>query len=93
MPKLRVICQKSKVSVEKKLILIMDKLRLNSLSRFEDRIKRIPRDTLKFNLKSCGVAKSDLSVLAQQSFMKEKIDNNIQVLSKSDVRAILKKIF
>ena len=77
MPKLRVICQKSKVSVEKKLILIMDKLRLNSLSRFEDRIKRIPRDTLKFNLKSCGVAKSDLSVLVQQSFTKGKMDNNI----------------
>ena len=77
MPKLRVIFQKSKVSVEKKLILIMDKLRLNSLSRFEDSIKRIPRDTLKFNLKSCGVAKSDLSVLEQQSFTKGKMDNNI----------------
>lgn len=79
-------------AIKKEVILIIKKLKMSGLSELEERIKRIPDGMLKFNLKSWGVTQSDIDDLAEQSFTKDRMDNNIQHLSISDVRIILKKI-
>ena len=66
---------------------------MSNLTALENRIKRIPRDLLKYNLKSWGVAKSDLDNLAKRSFTKGRMDNNIVDLKMEDVMNILIEIY
>ena len=83
----------SKGSIENELNQIIDKLKLTGFSELKDRIKQIPDNRLKYNLKAWGVAKSDLDNLAEQSFTKGRMDNNIVDLTKKQVRQILEIIY
>ena len=83
----------NKSSIENELELIMKKLDMHKFSELESCIKRIPEKIINFNLKSWGVAQSDLPVLVDQSFTKGRIDNNIVDLDKNDILSILKYIF
>jgi len=83
----------NKDAIDKELNLIIKKLKMSGISELEDRIKQIPGGILKFNLKSWGVAQTDLNDLVEQSFTKDRMDNNIKLLSKNDIRIILKKIY
>ena len=87
------LLQINRDTIERELNLIIKKLEMSSFSELEYRIKRIPSDMLKYNLKSWGVAQSDLVVLAEQSFNKERMDNNIVDLTKSQVCWILEEIY
>ena len=40
-----------------------------------------------------GIKKDSLEMLTEKSFTKGRMDNNIQLLSKSDVKDILEKIY
>ena len=83
----------NKVSIDEEINLIIKKLGLNNFSELDDCLKRIFGGLFKSNLKKWGVVQSDLDNLVEQSFTKGRIDNNIQLLSKSDVRTILKNIY
>ncbi len=83
----------NKAVVEKELNLIIKKLEMSGFSELEDRIKQISGNMLKFNLRSWGVAQSDLSVLLDQSFTKGRMENNIVDLTKDQVCKILEEIY
>jgi len=87
------LLQINKSAIEKELKLIMKKLKMSHFSELQNCIKEIPKNIVKFNLKSWGVTQSDLSVLVEQSFTKGRMENNIIDLSKNDVLSILKYIF
>ncbi|MBC8216252.1 MAG: phosphonoacetaldehyde reductase [Candidatus Marinimicrobia bacterium] len=83
----------NKGAIENELKRIMNKLGMSNFSELENRIKQIPGDILKFNLKSWGVSKSEISVLVEQSFTKGRMDNNIVDLTKNQVQIILEEIY
>ena len=87
------LLQINRDSLERELNLIIKKLGMSNFSELEDCIMRIPGDTLKFNLKSWGVPQSDLFDLAEQSFTKGRMDNNIVDLTKNQVFRILEEIY
>ena len=56
-------------------------------------IKAIPNNNIKYNLRNWGLKESDLDFIAEQSFTKGRMDNNIVDLTKSEVREILETIY
>ena len=56
-------------------------------------IKKIPSDIIKYNLRNWGLKESDLDFIAEQSFTKGRMDNNIVDLTKFNVREILETIY
>ena len=79
--------------IKEELDVIIDKLEMSIFPEFVDQIKQILRSTLKSNLKSWGIGKSDLSVLEKQSFTKGRMDNNIVDLSENQVFQILEDMY
>ena len=87
------LLQINKGIIEKELNLIIQKLGMNTVNELEDCIKLIPGNTLKFNLKSWDVDKSDIFALAKQSFTRGRMDNNIIDLTRRNVVEILRQMF
>ena len=87
------LLQINRGSIENELDLITKNLEMTYFSELIDSIKRIPDGIFQTNLKSWGVARTDLDDLAGQSFTKDRMDNNIQFLSKSDIKIILTKMY
>ena len=56
-------------------------------------IKVIPKGVIPYKLSDWGVKKDSLEMLTEKSFTKGRMDNNIQLLSKSDVKDILERIY
>ena len=71
-------------------------LNLLSLTSVEDLlalISKIPGSIIKFNLNDWGVGQIDLDVIADKSFTKERMANNILPLNRNDVIEILEGIY
>ena len=83
----------NKASIEKELNIIMEKLKLVSLSEMEECINRIPRNILRYTLRDWGVSKSDLNTLVELSFTNGRMDNNIVDLTVNHVLQILIDIY
>jgi phosphonate metabolism-associated iron-containing alcohol dehydrogenase len=83
----------NKNAIEKEIDFIINKLSLTSIANLENIVNQIAGDTLKFDLKSWGVTKSDLTFLVEQSFTKDRMDNNIIDLNKNHVKILLEEIF
>ena len=56
------------------------------------RMQRFVAARIPFSLSAYGAGPADLDVLAQESFTKGRMDNNLVTLNQADVRAILKAI-
>jgi len=56
-------------------------------------IKEIPQGVIPFTLDKWGITENQLPKLAEESFTKGRMDNNIVDLNKTDVIQILEKIF
>ena len=63
---------------------------INSLKKM---IENIPDNIINYKLSSWGINKSDITLLAKESFTKGRMDNNIVDLSEIDVVEILKEIY
>jgi len=72
---------------------ILVNLGLGSVAELISMIKAIPNNNIKYNLRNWGLKESDLDFIAEQSFTKGRMDNNIVDLTKSDVRKILETIY
>jgi alcohol dehydrogenase class IV len=72
---------------------ILETLGLGSVVEMISIIKAIPNNNIKYNLRNWGLKESDLDFIAEQSFTKGRMDNNIVDLTKSDVRKILETIY
>ena len=83
----------NKDSINEEIELIIEKLGLNNFSELADCVKRIFSCLSKSNLREWGVVQSDLEKLVDQSFTKDRMENNIELLSKSDVKTILNNIY
>jgi len=83
----------NKDSINKEINLIIEKLGLINFSELDDCLKRIFSGLFKSNLRKWGIIQSNIDKLVDQSFTKDRMENNIEALTKSDVRTILNKIF
>jgi len=66
---------------------------LNTPEELEERIKRSIANRVNFSLRDYGVKEKDLINLAEKSFTKERMANNIVELTNKDVFEILKSIY
>ena len=75
----------------------LEEIKLNlhygSTEELADNIRSIPKDIIKYSLSEWGIKKEVLPSLVEQSFTKDRMENNIKDLSKVDVEIILKEIF
>ena len=67
----------------------------NNISIYELKksIINIPRNVIPFTLEEWGISKNQIKFLAQKSFTKGRMDNNIVDLSEKDVYNILKSVY
>ena len=72
---------------------ILETLGLGSVVEMISIIKAIPNNNIKYNLRNWGLKESDLDFIAEQSFTKGRMDNNIVDLTKFNVREILETIY
>ena len=79
--------------IEKELNIIIKKLGINNFFDLIKYLRQIFSGIPSFNLKSWGVSQSDLYSLAEQSFTKGRIENNIVKLKMDDIVKILKAIY
>lgn len=63
---------------------------INSLKKM---IENIPANIINYKLSAWGINKSDIALLAKESFTKGRMDNNIVDLSEADVVEILKELY
>ncbi len=83
----------NKPAIDQEISRIMNNLEIDRFSELEERIREIPGDTLKFRLREWGVKISELSDLVNQSYTKERMENNITSLSKDQVYKLLEEIY
>ena len=72
---------------------ILNILGLKTFTDLISIIEKIPSDIIKYNLRYWKLKKSDLDFIAEQSFTKGRMDNNIVDLTKTDVRQILETLY
>jgi len=72
---------------------ILSLLGYNDINELIKKIKSIPFGYLKYSLQEWGVHKDELESLANQSFTKDRINNNIVDLKEDNVKSILNEIF
>jgi alcohol dehydrogenase class IV len=58
-----------------------------------EKIEEIPKEIIPYSLSEWGILEDNIPKLAEESFTKGRMDNNIKDLSKDDVRKILERIF
>ena len=68
---------------------ILEILGLRTIKEMISIIKKIPSDIIKYNLRNWGLKESDLDFIAEQSFTKGRMNNNIVDLTKTQVQQIL----
>ena len=56
-------------------------------------IRLNPKSVIPFTLEEWGISKNQIKFLAQKSFTKGRMDNNIVDLSEKDVYNILKSVY
>lgn len=78
--------------IKKSIHEICEKLEC-SFEELNYKIEKIPHDIIPFSLQDWGVEKYQLDKLAEESFTKGRMDNNVKKLSKSEVRELLELIY
>jgi len=64
-----------------------------TLDELKETIRSIPQNVIPYTLDEWGVPEDQLSKLADESFTKGRMDNNIVDLTISDVKGILKQVY
>lgn len=83
----------NKDAMQQKINNLLQLLKMKSTKELTDKIKSSIKGRIPFSLSEYNIEESDLINLANQSFTKGRMDNNIKNLSKSDVLKILKQIY
>ena len=83
----------NKIAILKELGIILENLKIDKLSELENLIKNAPLGSLNLTLRYWGVRNSELQEIADQSFTKGRMDNNIINLTYDDVFKILNSIY
>ncbi len=78
-------------AIENELTLINRRLGLSNLE-LKDSISNIPKSIIPFNLSGWGVSPDDIQFLANESFTKGRMDNNIVKITIEDVKNFLSEI-
>ena len=80
-------------AIEPTLKRIYKRAKLTGREDLKDKIGRIPEGRLVYRLREWGVGKEQLEWLANQSFTKGRMDNNIVDITRDDVQGILEAIY
>ena len=72
---------------------LISSLNILDIEKLMDQIKKIPRDSLKFNLSSWGINITEIEQIADLSFTKGRVENNIITIRRSDIIDILNFVY
>ncbi len=79
--------------IEDSLSSLLQLTGFRDLNHLKKKIESIPKPILKYSLREWGVKKEDLGWIITQCFTKDRMDNNVVILTEPDVRGILESIY
>jgi len=80
-------------AIQNQIDQLFNLLNISTLNQLSDKIYTAVRDKIPFSLHEYGIKKNDLNWLVNHCFSKERMDNHIKELNRSDVLSILKEIY
>lgn len=83
----------NQVRIPGKIAQVLQLTKMKSIAAFWEKINHMVSDKMPFQLQEYGIREDDLNRLAEISFTRERMDNNIVELDKDDVLRILKAVF